>query len=119
MSGWDVQACEELVMPMDSLGTNDMFPPSKFDETTNDIYCHELYGVYPQYDWALDFYGGRTNSEFDAYSNIFFSNGMIDPWAGGGIYYSNEANDVGHILMPESAHHLDLRQPNPADPIYV
>lgn len=43
----------------------------------------------------------------------------MDPWAGGGVYYTNEANDFTHFLIYESAHHLDLRSPNPNDPPYV
>jgi lysosomal Pro-X carboxypeptidase len=31
----------------------------------------------------LNFYGGKNDLEMKAYSNIFFSNGMLDPWSGG------------------------------------
>ena len=40
-------------------------------------------------------------------------------WSGGGVFYNNTKNSVGSIYMPECAHHLDLRSPNPNDPIYV
>ncbi len=43
---------------------------------------------------------------------------MVDPWSGGGIYYQNKYG-IGYIYMPECAHHLDLRAPNAADPVYV
>jgi len=45
--------------------------------------CEEKYGVTPNYEWALDFYGGRTDEEMLGFSKIFFSNGMLDPWSGG------------------------------------
>lgn len=44
---------------------------------------------------------------------------MLDPWSAGGVYLTNSSLNVGHILMPASAHHLDLRLPNAADPSYV
>jgi len=40
----------------------------------------------PEYDWALDYFGGRwPSADFEYSSNIIFSNGNIDPWSGGGI----------------------------------
>jgi lysosomal Pro-X carboxypeptidase len=69
-------------------------------------------------DWALDFYGGRTDEEYKWNSNIFLSNGMVDPWSGGGVFYNNSLG-IEYIYMPMCAHHLDLRDPNPKDPIYV
>jgi len=40
----------------------------------------------PEYDWALDYFGGRrAAADFEYSSNIIFSNGNIDPWSGGGI----------------------------------
>lgn len=48
-------------------------------------------------------------------SNIVFSNGLLDPWSGGGVMRS--PNDkVKIIIIPEGAHHLDLRGVNKNDP---
>lgn len=48
-------------------------------------------------------------------SNIVFSNGLLDPWSGGGVMRS--PNDkVKIIIIPEGAHHLDLRAANKNDP---
>lgn len=43
---------------------------------------------------------------------------MVDPWSGGGVFYENKIG-IEYIYMPMCAHHLDLRDPNPKDPIYV
>lgn len=68
------------------------------------------------YDWALDFFGGRNvDKDFAMSSNIFWANGEYDPWHAGGVLEdSNPKNKV--LLIKQSAHHLDLRLPNKADP---
>mmetsp|Transcript_12270 Transcript_12270/g.1846 ORF Transcript_12270/g.1846 Transcript_12270/m.1846 type:complete len:97 (+) Transcript_12270:111-401(+) len=96
-----------------------MFPPTTFNKADNDAFCKSEYGLYPHYDWALDFYGGITDAGFASYSNIFLSNGDLDPWNGGGVYFKNEKMDFNFVKIPLAAHHLDLRTPNPADPVYV
>lgn len=48
-------------------------------------------------------------------SNIVFSNGLLDPWSGGGVLRT--PNDkVKIMIIPEGAHHLDLRSSNKNDP---
>jgi len=48
-------------------------------------------------------------------SNIIFSNGELDPWQAGGVI--DQINDQCIAIYIEgSAHHLDLRLPNAADP---
>ncbi len=50
-----------------------------------------------------------------AYSNIFFSNGMLDPWSGGSpTSYLGEDLPVNY--MNQAAHHNDLRLPAEGDP---
>jgi len=118
MSGWNILACADMVMPMYSTGTTDMFHPTTWDAKAYSEYCQNTYGIQPNYDWTLDFYGGKNDKEYLSYSNIFFSNGLLDPWSGGGpTEYLSESLPI-HV-MPMSAHHLDLRSPNPKDPIYV
>lgn len=51
-------------------------------------------------------------------SNIIFSNGLLDPWSGGGVLRSpNERISI--VIIPDGAHHLDLRGANKDDPISV
>ena len=59
-------------------------------------------------------YGGR---QLSAASNIVFSNGLLDPWSSGSILKS--AGGITAVIIPEGAHHLDLRASNPADPVSV
>lgn len=115
-NGWGVQACNEMVMPFASDPKTSMFPPAAWDEKTNSAYCNALYGESPQYNWALDYFGGRVpKRDFAKASNIIFSNGELDPWQAGGI--TEKINDQTIALYIEnSAHHLDLRLPNAADP---
>ena len=61
-------------------------------------------------------------------SNIVWSNGLLDPWSGGGVYppgggidgpmVQNITADGSQIalLLDLGAHHLDLFFSNPADP---
>ena len=73
----------------------------------------------PQYDWALDYFGGRdVTKDFASSSNIIFSNGNLDPWHAGGVL-EDTMPDNHVIFIQNSAHHFDLRLPNAADPYTV
>lgn len=52
---------------------------------------------------------------FERYlSNIVFSNGLIDPWRGGGLFHRpNERIEI--ITIENAAHVFDLRASNPND----
>lgn len=39
----------------------------------------------------------------------------MDPWSGGGVL-RNQNPQLTIIIIPDSAHHLDLRGSNPSDP---
>lgn len=119
MSGWDILACGDLAMPISSDGVNDMFRNIPWDPIGYIQSCNSTFGLWPDLDWPIDFYGGITDDDFKFISNVYFTNGMLDPWSAGGVYLKNDNLFVNNILMPASAHHLDLRSPNPADPVYV
>ncbi|XP_062983931.1 lysosomal Pro-X carboxypeptidase [Elgaria multicarinata webbii] len=112
MEGWSYQACTEMVMPMCSDGVNDMFEPQKWDFHAYSEECYKTWGVRPRPSWIPTFYGGKNIS---AHSNIIFSNGGLDPWSGGGVT-RNITNTLVAIMIPEGAHHLDLRSNSPYDP---
>uniref|UniRef100_A0A8C5S9I2 Lysosomal Pro-X carboxypeptidase n=1 Tax=Laticauda laticaudata TaxID=8630 RepID=A0A8C5S9I2_LATLA len=109
------KACTEMVMPMCSDGINDMFEPQKWDFHAYSEECFKAWGVRPRPSWIPTFYGGKNIS---AHSNIIFSNGGLDPWSGGGVT-KNITDTLVAIMIPEGAHHLDLRSNNPFDPISV
>ncbi|CAH0592110.1 unnamed protein product [Chrysodeixis includens] len=111
-AGWDYQACTEMVMPMCSNGVNDMFEPQPWNFTTYSEECHKKYGVYPRPEMARLEYGGNR---LQAASNIVFSNGLRDPWTGGGILDSL-SDTVRAVVIVDAAHHLDLMPSNPSDP---
>ncbi|KAM9317585.1 LOW QUALITY PROTEIN: lysosomal Pro-X carboxypeptidase [Pholidichthys leucotaenia] len=110
--GWFYQACTEMVMPMCTDGVQDMFEPEEWNFQAFSDECYTLFGVRPRADWAGTVYGGK---EIAAHSNIIFSNGGLDPWSSGGVTY-NITNSLISILIPDGAHHLDLRYSNDLDP---
>lgn len=92
----------------------DPWDPIKFEAD-----CVKTYKTHPQWNWALDFFGGRNpKKDFLPCSNIIFSNGELDPWKTGG-----QLEDLGDtcpaIKIDKAAHHLDLRAANAADPAEV
>lgn len=109
---WNYQACSEMVMPFCYDGINDMFEPHPWNlqEVAKD--CLAKWGVVPRPEMANMMFGGR---KLEGASNIVFSNGLLDPWSSGSILKSRSPT-VAAIIIPEGAHHLDLRASNPADP---
>eukprot|EP00729_Bicosta_minor_P019693 gene19693-2216_t len=83
-------------------------PCSKFWNATNKLNTDALTGLYGGYKLG----DGKTNA-----SNIIWSNGLLDPWHGGGFLTPGDPSTGNHwISMPHGAHHLDLRGPHPQDP---
>lgn len=113
--GWDFQACSEMVMPMCSDGTNDMFENIPWNFNKYSDKCFKKWGVRPKSQLAISEYGGKN---IYAASNIVFSNGLLDPWSAGGVLH-NISRSVLAVLIPEGAHHLDLRGANKYDPVSV
>ncbi|XP_012527279.1 lysosomal Pro-X carboxypeptidase [Monomorium pharaonis] len=113
--GWDYQACTEMVMPNCPDGVNDMFEPEKWSLTDYNNTCFKKYSVSSQPYQICQQYGCE---DFTSATNIVFSNGLLDPWTSGGVM-RNFSESVISILIPDAAHHLDLRETNPNDPYAV
>ncbi|XP_050302023.1 lysosomal Pro-X carboxypeptidase-like [Anthonomus grandis grandis] len=112
---WDFQACFELIMPLCS--TEDiMFEFTNWNYENYTKECIKRYGVIPYTpESVLVKHGGKI---LKYASNIVFSNGLNDPWYTGGIL-KNISDSVVAILIPDAAHHYDLRGSNPVDSKYV
>jgi len=110
--GWDFQACTEMVMPMCNDGINDMFYPSPWDLEAYSAGCEARHNVRPRALMAPLIYGGLN---LTGSSNIVFTNGLLDPWSSGGVLRSLSDSLVA-VIIPNGAHHLDLRGADPADP---
>ncbi|XP_058064437.1 lysosomal Pro-X carboxypeptidase isoform X1 [Anopheles bellator] len=111
--GWDFQSCTEMIMPMCTDGVHDMFLPQQWDLHAYTETCVKKFGVRPRPTNVLINYGGQFLDS--SITNIVFSNGLLDPWSGGGVLRSSN-DKIKIILIPEGAHHIDLRASNPKDP---
>ena len=95
-------------------GNDSMFIEQAFDYDEYTKMCQDAYGLTPDYDWALRYFGGFYNEkDFMAVTNTIFSNGQLDPWRAGGLNQNVTTDGTGIALYIEGgAHHLDLRPPN-------
>eukprot|EP00246_Nothoceros_aenigmaticus_P015441 TRINITY_DN6400_c0_g1_i2.p1 TRINITY_DN6400_c0_g1~~TRINITY_DN6400_c0_g1_i2.p1 ORF type:complete len:178 (+),score=19.73 TRINITY_DN6400_c0_g1_i2:295-828(+) len=109
-----------MVMPMSSNPANSLFPPFAWDYSLYEQSCLEMNGVKPRASWITSEFGGHNISTALKHfgSNILFSNGLLDPWSGGGVLW-----DISHTIVAsvvsEGAHHLDLRHSTPNDPEWL
>lgn len=120
MSGWNWQACTEMVMPMSSSQESSMFPPYEYNYTSFQGECLKNFGVKPRPKWITTEFGGHdihdTLKKFG--SNIIFSNGLLDPWSGGSVL-QNISESVVSLVTEEGAHHIDLRPSTQDDPDWL
>jgi len=113
---WDYQWCTEMTQPFTQGTDEDMFYPySPYNITASSIQCMQTWGVEPQADWARI---GLLGKRIESASNIFFSNGLLDPWSAGGVT-TNVSESLEAFVIPNGAHHLDLMFSNPSDPADV
>uniref|UniRef100_F1MAU4 Lysosomal Pro-X carboxypeptidase n=1 Tax=Bos taurus TaxID=9913 RepID=F1MAU4_BOVIN len=98
--GWSYQACTEMVMPTCSDGVDDMFEPHSWNMKEYSDDCFKQWGVRPRPSW------------------IPTINGELDPWSGGGVT-KDITDTLLAIVIPNGAHHLDLRASNALDPVSV
>lgn len=119
LSGWDWQACTEMVMPM-VVSNESMFLSSAYDYKEVEDDCMEKYGVRPRPHWVTTEFGGnRIKQVLKRFgSNIIFSNGMRDPWSRGGVL-KNISSSIVSLVTKEGAHHADLRSATREDPKWL
>ncbi|KAI3830453.1 hypothetical protein MKX03_018143 [Papaver bracteatum] len=120
MSGWDWQACTEMVMPMSSSKHNSMFPAYDYNYSSFQDQCYKDYAVKPRNRWITTEFGGHDlKTTLKAFgSNIIFSNGLLDPWSGGSVL-QNVSETVIALVTKLGAHHIDLRAATNEDPDWL
>jgi lysosomal Pro-X carboxypeptidase len=112
---WDYLWCTGIQQPFSQNGVTDMFWPSQYNLNGSIAECMRNWGVKPRPMYPAINYGGR---KLQYASNIVFSNGILDPWHGGGVLQS-ASDSVVAVLIENAAHHLDLMFSNPLDPVSV
>jgi lysosomal Pro-X carboxypeptidase len=117
LDGWDYLTCTTLMMPFSSNGVNDFFLVAEWDYEGFVASCVEKYNEVPDSFYPHVYFGSDSDSTYPYRyaSNIFFSNGKLDPWQSGAVLDKpNDEIEVFNITL--GAHHLDLRGANPEDP---
>lgn len=108
---WDYLACNDIVMPQSQDGVNDFLWPAPFDLGAYTTGCQQQFGVTPRPLAAQIAFGGK---DIEASSNIFFSNGQLDPWRDGGVT-QNLTDSIVAYIVADAGHHMDLMFSNPLD----
>ena len=116
---WGYQTCTEVYQPMPTDGVTDFEVPYTPNRTEYFAECRERYGVQPRPNWEeLVFMGPNIGSG----TNIFLTNGQLDPWRAAGIQWQPIGSTDKTITIrtiENGAHHLDLRASHPKDPLSV
>eukprot|EP00249_Psilotum_nudum_P024688 c29263_g2_i2 orf=664-2202(-) len=117
---WSWQQCTEMVMPYSSNPENSIFPAFPFDLQEMSHECAGQYGITPRPHWITEEYGGHDIKTVLRHygSNIIFSNGLLDPWSGGGVL-EDISDSIIALVTPKGAHHLDLRPTTEYDPSWL
>ena len=78
------------------------------------LHCQNTYGVTPRPDWEeMTFMGDNI----EAGSNIFLTNGQLDPWRAAGIAPAQRfGRSITVRTVEQGAHHFDLRPSHDLDP---
>ncbi|KAK6237829.1 hypothetical protein QUC31_003298 [Theobroma cacao] len=120
MDGWNWQACTEMVMPMSSDRNTSMFPAYDYDYSAFQEECRRDFQVTPRPRWITTEFGGHDIEHVLKFfgSNIIFSNGLLDPWSGGGVL-KNISQTIVALVTEEGAHHIDLRASTTEDPDWL
>eukprot|EP00041_Stephanoeca_diplocostata_P017902 m.369509 g.369509 ORF g.369509 m.369509 type:complete len:520 (-) comp20851_c0_seq7:2048-3607(-) len=115
---WGVQSCTETLHQFSSSKSGHGFRDFQFNMDEVVTACATYYALKPNPPWAEMHWGGYGIGDGNAgVTHLIWSNGLLDPWHGGGFLRPFSNNDELHwFIMPQGAHHLDLRGPHPQDP---
>lgn len=109
---WQYQTCTELIMPKCSTD-EDMFLTKNWNYQQFALNCYKQFGVRSRPNGPLT-YGKNV----DSYSNVVFSNSMLDPGAWGGAYLKSADTLNDSVLtyqIIDAPHLMDLRGSDSAD----
>jgi pimeloyl-ACP methyl ester carboxylesterase len=112
---WGYQTCTEVYQPMPTDGTTDFEIPHTPNQAVYFNHCRSEFNVLPRPNWEEMHFMGANIA---AGSNIFLTNGQLDPWRAAGIQEKPKGAPDSIIVrtIENGAHHLDLRAANPMDP---
>ncbi|KAG4129534.1 hypothetical protein ERO13_D09G086800v2 [Gossypium hirsutum] len=117
--GWRWQRCSEMVIPK-GIGNGTMFQPAPFNLTSFIQHCKTIFGVLPRPHWVTSYYGGHDIKlilqRFG--SNIIFSNGLRDPYSGGGVL-ENISESILAVKTVNGSHCLDIHAQTASDPEWL
>jgi len=108
--------CNQINGEPNEAGTNLNFPKNCWSASRFGDFCEARVGVRPLDPSKLQAYWGAGEDGWRNSPRLLLSNGRLDPWGYGGVPGGGVKGEAGVLWIPNSAHHLDLRSPNPADP---
>jgi len=109
---WDFQSSTQVVQPIGTNGATDMFPPLNFSLAWIREHSKIRFrGAQVLPKFLAKEYGLRANDRaLEHYTNVFWTNGDLDPWSIGGVQ-----NPKFGLTLPNGAHHSELNDPSPFD----
>jgi pimeloyl-ACP methyl ester carboxylesterase len=115
-TAWGYQCCTEVYQPMPTNGVTDFELPHQPNRTEYFERCKRRWdGVTPRPNWEEKMFMGE---DIGSGSNIFLTNGQLDPWRAAGIQSVPRGSPDSVIVrtIVNGAHHFDLRPSHPLDP---
>jgi pimeloyl-ACP methyl ester carboxylesterase len=115
-TAWGYQCCTEAYQPMPTNGITDFELPYTPNETEYFEGCKRRWaGTTPRPNWEEITF---MSDNIQAGSNIFLTNGQLDPWRAAGIQSVPRGSHDSIIVrtIKGGAHHFDLRPSHPLDP---
>ncbi|GFQ01709.1 lysosomal pro-x carboxypeptidase [Phtheirospermum japonicum] len=120
LGGWTWQACTEMILLTGGNREDSIFPAHNYSYNDRLEYCQSNFNITPRPSWIPTEFGGhniyRDLNHFG--SNIIFSNGLRDPWSGGGVK-KDISESIVAIVAEKGAHHADLRFSTSEDPVWL